>query len=61
MSIKEDKDKIPFIKQLKNQFSAIHETLKKEEKKENLPFINLTNRTYKTVLPGIFRVEKIQG
>ncbi len=49
-SIKEDKDKLPLIKQLKNQFSAILKTLNEDENnsnKENLPFVNITNRTYK--------------
>ena len=49
-SIKEEKDNLPFIKQLKNQFSAIAETLKKDSSgKDSLPFINITNRVYKTV------------
>jgi hypothetical protein len=65
-SVTEDKNKIPLIKQLKNQFSAIAEILKNNNINsnnetssnldnsnpsnstiENLPFINLTNRTYK--------------
>jgi hypothetical protein len=58
-SIKEDKDKLPFIMQLKNQFSAINETIKKEilnsesnveevlNKDISLPHVNITNRAYK--------------
>jgi hypothetical protein len=48
-SIKDDKDKVPFVKQLKNQFSAILETMKKDSSMEALPFINTTNRVYKNV------------
>jgi hypothetical protein len=58
-SIKEDKDKLPFIMQLKNQFSAINEIINKEilnsesnieevlNKDISLPQVNITNRAYK--------------